>query len=65
MFHPRIEIKLIGTDGNAFAIIGTVTKALREAGMEEEIIGEYKAECRAAKSYNELLRITMDYADVV
>ena len=60
MFHPRIEIKLTSTDG-----INTVTEALRAAGMEEEIIGEYKAECSAATSYIEWLKITKNYADFI
>lgn len=30
--HPDVEVELVGHDGNAFAILGAVSKALRRAG---------------------------------
>ncbi len=32
--YPEITVKLTGTDGNAFAIIGKVRRALQNAGIE-------------------------------
>jgi hypothetical protein len=34
--HPEITVQLTGIDGNAFAVIGTVTRALRRAGVSKE-----------------------------
>ena len=34
--YPNIKAKLTGTDGNAYAILGRVLRALREAGVDEE-----------------------------
>lgn len=34
--YPEIHVKLVGTDGNAFAIIGKVREALRKAGVSSE-----------------------------
>jgi len=31
------KLKLIGEDGNAFAILGRAVKALKEAGQEDEV----------------------------
>ena len=34
--YPEIEVQLDGTDGNAFALIGKVQKALKEAEVSKE-----------------------------
>ena len=33
-----IEVELVGNDGNAFAILGTVTKAMRRGRVAQDII---------------------------
>lgn len=49
-YYPDIEVELIGHDGNAFAILGRVERALRMAGvpsgeralfLEEAMSGDY------------------------
>ena len=57
------EVKLIGEDGNAFAILGSVTKALRKAGADKEYIDKYLNEATAG-DYNHVLGVTMEYVDV-
>ncbi len=64
MSKTGIEVPLVGTDGNAFAIIGNVTKAMREGGVANEIIDIYRDEA-IASDYDNLLRVTMHYVDVV
>ena len=54
---------LIGTDGNAFAIIGKVSKTLKRAGMPEKA-KEFKDRAMSASSYDEVLAMTFDYVDV-
>jgi len=39
--YPEIEVQLTGNDGNAFSIMGTVTKALRRGGATKEEIELY------------------------
>ena len=34
--YPDIQVKLVGEDGNAFFVIGSVRKALRRGGVDEE-----------------------------
>jgi hypothetical protein len=31
--YPKIKVKLSGTDGNVFAILGTVRKAMKRGGV--------------------------------
>lgn len=57
-------VKLIGEDGNAFAILGRVTRALREAGYSKDHIQRYQREAMEG-DYNHLLMVTMEYVDVV
>ncbi len=52
--YPEIKAQLIGRDGNAFAIIGTVRKAMRRAGVGAAAIEEFSAEA-----------LSGDYGDVL
>lgn len=55
--------RLIGESGNVFAIMGRVSRALREAGQGDKI-GEYVERVTACGSYDEALRITLEYVDM-
>ncbi len=54
---------MAGEDGNAFAIIGRVSKALRKAGADKEYIDQYHAEAMSG-DYDNLLCVTMKYVGV-
>jgi len=56
-------VKLTGEDGNAFAIMGTVAKALKKAGFSKEHIAEYYEESSSG-DYDNLLRVAMKYANI-
>lgn len=58
-----VEVQLSGEDGNAFSIIGRVSKALKRAG-EAELAKEFTDKAFAAGSYDEILRLCMEYVDV-
>ncbi|MBA3013081.1 MAG: hypothetical protein KJ658_00480 [Proteobacteria bacterium] len=62
MTGPKIKptVKLIDTNGNAYAIIGRVKKALIDAGADKEYVFKYQ-EAAMAGDYNNLLCVTMDY----
>ena len=57
------EVQLTGEDGNAFAIMGKVSKALRRAGADKEYIDQYHNEATSG-DYDNLLMVTMEYVDV-
>ena len=63
MPKTNIEVELVGQDGNAFAIMGAVIKALRRNGYEN-LVDEYKKEAMSG-DYDNLLRVTMDYVEVL
>ena len=56
------KLKLIGEDGNAFAILGRATKALKEAG-EEDKVEEFMNQATSG-DYNHLLRVVMEWFEV-
>lgn len=64
MPRTNIEVQLVGQDGNAFAIMGAVTKALRQNGYTPDDIDEYKKEAMSG-DYDNLLRVTMEWVEVV
>jgi hypothetical protein len=61
--YPEIEVELTGQDGNAFAIMGAVQKALRKAEVPKEQIDEYLKESMSG-DYNHLLRTAMAWVSV-
>jgi len=58
----KLRVKLIGEDGNAFAILGRVKRALVKAGMQEE--AKAFMEEATAGDYNHLLATVQKYVDV-
>lgn len=57
------KVKLVGRDGNAFAILGSVKRALQKAKAPKEVIDAYLHEAMSS-DYNHLLRVAMYYVDV-
>lgn len=58
-----VEVELSGHDGNAFAIMGTVQRALRRAGATPEEIKEYLDESTSG-DYDHLLQTAMKWVEV-
>lgn len=61
--QKRPRVKLVGTDGNAFSIIGKVSSALRKAGYSPEQIAEFRSEAMSG-DYNNVLVTAMKWCDV-
>ena len=61
--YPEVEVELMGTGGNAFALIGVVRKALKKAEVSQEEIGEFVDEATSG-DYNHLLRTCMSWVNV-
>lgn len=60
---PEIEVELVGTDGNAFALMGRVAKALRRHGVDEDEIDAMRDECMSG-DYDHLLQTLMEWVSV-
>ena len=58
-----VKVKLVGEDGNAFHILGKVSKALKQAGYDEDFIREYQSQAMSG-DYDNLLMVTMSYVEV-
>jgi hypothetical protein len=56
-------VKLIGQNGNAFAIMGNIKRALKRAGADKEYIDDYIKEATSG-DYNHLLSVSMKYVNV-
>ena len=62
MAKTNVIVKLLGEDGNAFAILGKVRKALDKAGYKEEAKSYMKEAIMG--DYDHLLRVTAEYVEV-
>jgi hypothetical protein len=56
-------VKMVGEDGNVFAIIGRVRRALRRAGRSD-LAQEFTARATASSSYDAVLALVFEYCDV-
>jgi hypothetical protein len=61
--HPDITVQLTGTDGNAFAVLGKVRQALRQAGISTEEQQPFLQEATTG-DYDALLRTIMRWVEV-
>jgi len=58
-----VDVQLVGNDGNAFAIMGAVQKALKKAGASELEVKEYLDESMSG-DYDNLLRVATNWVNV-
>lgn len=61
--HPEIEVELVGSDGNAFAVLGNVRRALVRGGVPREEVDEFMAEATSG-DYDHLLQTAMAWVEV-
>jgi hypothetical protein len=58
--YPEIYVPLVGEDGNAYAILARVSKALKRAGVSKEEVAEFHAEATSG-DYDNLLRTVISW----
>lgn len=61
--HPDVTVDLSAVDGNANAIIGKVSEALRRARVPAEEIAEFRAEARSG-TFDKVLGTVLRWVDV-
>ena len=62
--YPEIEVQLTGNDGNAFAIMGVVRQALKQADVSKDEVAEYTKQSMSG-DYDNLLRVAMSWVTVL
>ena len=62
--YPDVEVQLVGDDGNAFAIMARVQRALRQHGGPKQEIDEYLNESTSG-DYDHLLYTTSQWVTVM
>lgn len=60
--HPEVTVKDFGRDGNAFAIMGQVTSAMRRAKVAKEEIDAFRTEAMNG-DYDNLLATCMKWVN--
>jgi len=61
--YPEIKVRLVGRDGNAYAILGAVKSALSKGGVAKPEQEEFMKEAMSG-DYNNLLVTAMKWVDV-
>ena len=60
---PDVTVNLVGGDGNVFAVVGAVTKALKRAG-HPAAAQEFRDAAFASESYDDVLQLCMATVNV-
>lgn len=65
--YPNITVNLDNVDGNAFSIMGHVTRAMKKHGVSSDEIDKYRKESMSG-DYDNLLQtigkwVTVDFCD--
>ena len=60
--YTNVTVRLVNTDGNAFALLGKVRQALRHAGYEPELIEEFTRDAMSG-DYDHLIQTVLEYVD--
>ena len=61
--YPNIKVKLTGEDGNAFAILAAVRKALRRNDVSQKEQDAFSEEAKSG-DYDHLLQTCMKWVNV-
>lgn len=61
--YPEITVELVGNDGNAFSVLGNVSKAMRRAGLDKSEIDIFMNEAMSG-DYDHLLQTVMNWVTV-
>jgi len=61
--YPHVHVTLTGKDGNAYAILGAVSAALKRAGIEQAERDAFFTEATSG-DYDHLLATAMRWVDV-
>ena len=61
--YPEIEVELVGHDGNAFAVMGTVSKALKQSGVSKDEVDLFIDEATAG-DYSQVLQTVVKWVNV-
>lgn len=61
--YPEIEVELVGQNGNAFVILGSVIEALRRGGVAEKAIHKFEEEATSG-DYDHLLQTCTKWVNV-
>jgi hypothetical protein len=62
--YPDISVKLTGEDGNSFAILGRIGKAMKRAGVSEDKIQQFRREATSG-DYNKVLQTAMQWVNII
>ncbi len=61
--YPQVHVQLTGEDGNAFAILGAVQRAMKRAGIPESEQEAFRQEAMSG-DYHHLLATCMRWVEV-
>ena len=63
-FDVEVDIALTGPSGNAYAIMGLVSAAMKEVGATSEDVQQYTREATSG-DYKHLLAVSREWVDLV
>ena len=56
------DVELVGEDGNAFSVMGTVSEGLQRAGNDQSVIDNYREQAMSG-DYDHLLAVSVAFIE--
>lgn len=63
MKHPEVKVRLTGTDGNVFGVIGKVQREMKRAKVPSDEIKQFVSEATSG-DYDNALQTCMEWVNV-
>ena len=60
--YPNVKVRLTSIDGNAFSLIGTTAKALKNAGVPADELKQFRDEAMSG-DYDNVIQTCMRWAE--
>ncbi len=64
MRYPEVRVHLVGTDGNAYALLAAVGKAMREAGIPQVVLDDFYKRATAG-DYSQMMATVQQWVVVL
>jgi hypothetical protein len=61
--YPNVTVQLSNEDGNAFAILGRVTRAMKQGNCTKQQCEEFMSQAMSG-DYDNVLKVCMEYVNV-
>ena len=62
--HVNLKIDLTKPEGNSYAVMGTISRIMKDVGCSKDDVNKFFSECTSSKSHKEFMEVCKKWVDV-